>query len=82
MTAQLHDLVFAVGSAILLVGLLPAVKHRSRLPSSTSLSVTIVLACFTANYATMGYWFAFAVEAGQTVCWAYLLSIGLAGGTW
>jgi hypothetical protein len=73
MTAGLHDLIFAVGIAVLFVALVPAVYQRSTLPRSTCLVTAAVVLVFVANYATMGYWYATALEYGNLVCWAYLL---------
>lgn len=71
-SAQVHDLIFAIGAAILFLAMLPAVWKKSIMPSSTCWITGGVLLIFTLNYVSMKYWYAMVVEAGNVACWFYL----------
>lgn len=72
---NLHDLVFAVGSAVLLAALVPAVARRTVLPLATCALTGGVLAVFAVNYLTLGYWYALGVESANAACWLYLSAL-------
>jgi hypothetical protein len=74
-SSQLHDAIFAVGSLVLFLALIPAVLKKSILPISTCWVTGSVLFVFTLNYLTMNYWYATVVEGLNVVCWAYLFAI-------
>jgi hypothetical protein len=76
-SAHLHDLIFAVASAVLLVAMLPAVRRRSLMPVSTCMVTGSVVLVLSLNYATMAYWYATAVEFANASCWAFLLCVAL-----
>lgn len=73
LSQQAHDLVFSVGSAILAVAMLPAVRSRALLPMKTCAITGGVLAVFVLNYTDMHFWYAMAVEALNVAAWSYLL---------
>lgn len=74
-STQVHDLVFAIGSAVLLLAMLPAVWKKALIPASTCWITGSVLLVFGLNYLSMKYWYAMVVEAGNVACWAYLFWI-------
>jgi hypothetical protein len=76
-SARLHDLIFAVGAAVLFLAMLPAVWRRAVMPLSTCVVTGAVVFAFALNYATMAYWYATAMEFGNFACWAYLLWVAL-----
>lgn len=78
---KIHDLIFAVGSMVLLLAMVPAVLRKAVIPISTCLTTGGVLAVFVINYVTMGYWYAAVVEAGNVLCWGYLLKRSLSSVT-
>ena len=76
-TANEHDLVFAVGSLVLTAAILPAVWRRSVLPVSTCAVTGGVIFVFVLNYLTMRYWFAFTVELVQVGLWVFLCWVAI-----
>lgn len=76
-STHLHDAIFAVGAAVLLLAMLPAVWRRAVMPLSTCVVTGTVVFVLVLNYATMAYWYATAMEAGNCACWAYLLSVAM-----
>src|ERR1035437_3609904 len=75
-SAQFHDTVFAVGSLILFLAMLPACWRRAVLPLSTCVITGAVLFVFVLNFASMNYPYALVVEAGNVVCWVFLACVG------
>jgi hypothetical protein len=73
---NIHDLVFAVGSGIFAVSLIPAVWKRAVMPLSTSVPTATVLTAFLVNYTTMRFWYAVAMETITCACWWALVVIG------
>lgn len=77
---SIHDLIFAVGAAVLLGAMLPAVRKRAQVPLSTCVVTGGVLALFVANYVSMRYWYAATVEFGNVLCWAWLTRLAIKRG--
>jgi hypothetical protein len=73
MSAHTHDVIFATGAMVLLLAMLPAVWRKTVMPPSTCVITGVVMLVFVVNYATMAYWYATAMEAGDLACWSYLL---------
>lgn len=78
---KIHDFVFASGALILFLAMIPAVARKAVIPLSTCLTTGAVLLVFTINYVTMSYWYAAVVEAGNVLCWGYLLKRSLSSAT-
>lgn len=76
-STSIHDAIFAVGALVLLVAMLPAVIQGAIIPFSTCLITGSVLLVFSINYATINYWYAAIVEAGNVVCWGILVQRAL-----
>lgn len=72
---EVHDLIFAIGAAILFLAMIPAVLKKAILPLSTCFTTGGVLFIFTLNYMTMTYWYATVVEMLNVACWVYLYVI-------
>jgi hypothetical protein len=70
---SVHDLIFAVGAGVILVSMLPAMKHKSQLPYGTIIPTGVVILIFAVNYGSMHFWYAAGVEAANVVCWCVLL---------
>lgn len=70
---SIHDLIFAAGSAVFAVSLVPAVLQRSRIPRSTSVPTALVLTAFLVNYTTMDYSYSAATTATTCLCWWVLV---------
>lgn len=66
---NVHDLIFAVGSGIFAVSLVPAVVKRTQMPLSSSLPTAIVLSAFLANYVWMGFAWSAVTTACTALCW-------------
>ena len=74
---RVHDVIFAVAYAALLIALLPAVVARPLLPLATCAPISVVTLAFTVNLASMRYWYSSATEFASFACWSYLLSVAL-----
>ena len=69
---KIHDNIFAIGSLILGLALLPSVINGAVLPLSTSLTTFVVLLVFAATFAHMKYWRATGLEIVNVVFWGLL----------
>ena len=67
-----QDYVFALGSVVFIVALMPAVKSKEKLPLGTSIPTAVILFLFAICYATLHLWFAMATTLGTATQWSLL----------
>jgi hypothetical protein len=71
-----NDLIFAVGSGVFAVALVPAVVKRVHMPRSSTVPIAVVLTAFCATYARMGFWYSLVTTAVTAGCWWALVLLG------
>lgn len=64
-----QDLVFAVGSIIFMVALIPSVRSRNKPALSSSLLTCGVLLAFVVCYATLGLTYSAVTTGGTAALW-------------
>ena len=67
-----QDWVFAIGSFIFSVALIPAIRAKEKPPISTSLSTSLLLFAFAACYVSLGYWLSVISGSLTALCWFIL----------
>jgi hypothetical protein len=67
---MIHDQIFAAGSVLLILALVPAITGRIRAPRLAAGLTAFVLAVYAINYATMAYPLSAAFVGVQAVLWS------------
>lgn len=67
---MIHDQIFAAGSILLIIGLVPALSGRIRAPRLAAGLTAFVLAVYAINYATMAYPLSAAFVGVQALLWS------------
>ncbi len=67
-----QDWVFAIGSFIFSLALVPAIRAKEKPPIKTSLSTFVVLCAFLICYASLGYWLSIVSGGLTAICWFIL----------
>jgi hypothetical protein len=67
-----QDYVFAVGSFIFSIALIPAIISKDKPPISTSLTTGIILAVFIFCYASLGLWLSACSGSLTAIAWFIL----------
>lgn len=66
---SLPDAIFAVGSVLFALALIPSLRSADKPALKTSLLTACVLAVYTVTFACIGLWFAAATDGIVTVMW-------------
>ncbi len=74
---SIHDLIFFIGTIILIWGPGKMVWSKYTPPVSATLTTAIVLTAFMINYGTMNYWWSAIAQCFQTALWFILVWRGL-----
>lgn len=70
---NIHDLIFATGSVVFIIALIPSILGVHKPAASSSLITGIVLTVFGFTYLTIDYAFAAATTFITALCWYILL---------
>ncbi len=67
-----QDFVFAIGTWIFIIALIPTIRSREKPPLSTSLPTGLVLLVYVFTFATLELWFSMISSSVLAVLWLYL----------
>ena len=67
-----QDIVFATGTWIFIIALMPTIRGKEKPPLITSVPTGLVVLVYTFTFATLELWFSVVSSAALSIAWLYL----------
>ena len=69
-----QDIIFAIGSFVFVLALLPSIFGKNKPDMKTSLMTFLVLCAFVGCYITLGFWVSVVSGSLTAICWLILFA--------